>query len=178
MRHTQRGFGLLQILAAIAIIGCLTGMAWAGYRNSVLDTYQLEARVRLADTLLQASTQSLASGKHVVICPTRLPSACETGRTDWSGGWIAYIDRNGNRRFDTADSRFAHVSLNDRIRITSSSGRTRIVYQPNGAPPGSNLTFILCDARGVTHASTLVIGNSGQWRAGKPGTGSTCPIAD
>ena len=176
MHNAQYGFTLVQLLAAIAVIGCLTGMAWSGYRNSILDVRQLEARSRLADTLLQASTQSLASGRHAVICPAIDASACTVSSTDWSRGWIAFIDRNGNRQFDPADARFAHVALTGPVHITSSSGRTRIVYQPNGAPPGSNLTFTLCDTRGHSSATTLVMGNSGQWRSSKPSKGTTCPI--
>lgn len=174
MRHHQQGFSLIQILIGMAVVSCLTGMAWSAYRDSALDVGQLEARTRLVDTLLQASTQSLASGRHAVICPAADASACISGSSDWSRGWIAFIDRNDNRRFDSDDTRFAHVRMNGRVQITSSIGRTRIVYQPNGAPPGSNLTFTLCDARGPSRATTLVMANSGQWRSTKPNRSTAC----
>jgi type IV fimbrial biogenesis protein FimT len=47
-------------------------------------------------------------------------------------------------------------------------GRTRLVFQPNGGSAGSNVTFTLCDARGIGSATTLVLSNGGSFRAGSP----------
>lgn len=175
MRSRQNGFTLLHTLAAICIAASLSGMAWSTYRHAALDAFQLEARSRLVETLLQASTQALANGKPVVVCPLGRNERCDGGSTDWSSGWMAFVDRNGNRQYDADDTRFSHIALPRRLSISTSTGRQRIVYQANGAPPGSNLTFTLCDSRGPSRATTLVMGNTGQWRHGRSSGTARCP---
>jgi type IV fimbrial biogenesis protein FimT len=48
--------------------------------------------------------------------------------------------------------------------LHSTIGRTRIVFQGNGGNAGSNVTFTLCDGRGVTHARALILNNLGRLR--------------
>ena len=42
------------------------------------------------------------------------------------------------------------------------------MFQPNGGNAGSNVTFTLCDSRGIEKATTLVLANDGRLRQGKP----------
>ena len=42
------------------------------------------------------------------------------------------------------------------------------MFQPNGGNVGSNVTFTLCDGRGVEKAVTLVLANNGRLRSGTP----------
>ena len=54
------------------------------------------------------------------------------------------------------------------LHLRSSTGRTRLVFQPNGGNAGSHVTFTLCDGRGIEKATTLVLANDGRLRQGKP----------
>jgi multidrug efflux system membrane fusion protein len=56
------------------------------------------------------------------------------------------------------------VVTEGQVRLRSTTGRTRVVYQGNGGNAGSNLTFTLCDGRGPAQARSLVISNAGRVR--------------
>jgi type IV fimbrial biogenesis protein FimT len=60
------------------------------------------------------------------------------------------------------------AALGGRVHLRSTTGRTRLVFQPNGGNAGSNVTFTLCDGRGPAKAVTLVLANSGRLRTGQP----------
>jgi type IV fimbrial biogenesis protein FimT len=82
---------------------------------------------------------------------------------------MAFADINGNRTRDTNETLVVQTGPIDRsVHLHSTSGRTRLVFQPNGSNAGSNVTFTLCDARGSDYAIALVLSNSGHLRVGSP----------
>ena len=69
-------------------------------------------------------------------------------------------------------------ALAGRVRLHSTVGRTRIVFQGNGGNVGSNATFTLCDGRGPARARALIMGNAGTLRDGvatQANLDATCP---
>lgn len=49
MRHAQRGFGLIEIMIAVVIVGILAAIAFPSYQNQVLKTRRSDAKVGLSD---------------------------------------------------------------------------------------------------------------------------------
>ena len=82
---------------------------------------------------------------------------------------MVFADLNGNRLPDAHETRLAGgEALPENVHLRTTAGRTRLVFQPNGGNAGSNVTFTLCDARGPSKATTLVLSNSGSLRTGTP----------
>ncbi len=69
-----------------------------------------------------------------------------------------------------ADVPIVHVqaALGAKVHLITSSGRTRIRFQPNGGNAGSNATFTLCDGRGASRATAFVMANSGNLHGATP----------
>ena len=103
-----------------------------------------------------------------MLCPSADGQACAEG-PDWSRGWIVFMDRNADRERHPAETLLlAEGPLPGKVRLRSTAGRTRIVFQGNGGNAGSNVTFTLCDGRGEAHAETVVLNNRGRLRYGTP----------
>ena len=88
------------------------------------------------------------------------------------------MDPNASRELEGGE-RVLRVQppLRGRVRLRSTAGRVRIVFQGNGGNVGSNVTFTLCDGRGAAQAKTLVVANEGRLRDGTPtaaGVAATC----
>ena len=167
MHRNRRGFTLIEAVIAMAIAGILLGVAVPAWQDAMARSRASAARGELMATWTVAVGHAARTGTEVVLCPSA-GVECRTS-FDWSEGWLAFADIDGNRRsapgetlVDVADA------LHDSVRLRSTTGRRRLVVQPNGGNAGSNVTFTLCDGRGIEKAATLVLANSGRLRSGTP----------
>jgi type IV fimbrial biogenesis protein FimT len=127
--------------------------------------------------VLLAASRSASGGREVVVCPG-VPHAC-SGGIDWHRGWIAYVDADADRLHDVGEDLLQQVApLGGKVRLRSTVGRTRLVFQPDGASAGTNTTFTLCDGRGAGRATALVLNNAGRLRAATADAGAARACVD
>lgn len=161
------GFTLLEALiamAVIAILACVAVPAWSSAREAA---HNGSAQAALLESLLGAVSHAALTGSEVVLCPGDAGGCRAT--TDWSHGWVAFADIDGDRVRDPADTLLKTIGpLGGKVHLRTTTGRMRLVFQPNGGTVGSNVTFTLCDGRGPAKAATLVMANDGRLRAGQP----------
>jgi len=176
--HTSRGSTLMELLIALAIVGILASVAIPAFSGAMEASHSASAEANLLASLTRSIERAALTGTHSVLCPSIDGIACRNG-PDWSGGWIAFLDRDGDRERNAGESLIVTESaLSGNVRLRTSVGRTRIVFQGNGGNAGSNVTFTLCDGRGPARAKTLVLNNAGRLRHGTPSAASvaaTCP---
>lgn len=166
MKNRDKGFSLIELMIVLLVAAILLLVAVPAWSNAASAAHNIAARGALASSLLDAVRHSSVSGSEVVVCAGSLRCS---GGPDWSGGWIVFSDLNGNRARDGVEMVVRQVPpLRGGVRLRSTPGRTRLVFQPSGGNAGSNLTFTLCDSRGVEKASTLVVANDGRMRTGTP----------
>ena len=164
-RHA--GFTLLELLIALIVLGLLFGVAVPAWGHAVARVHATSARTAITATLFDAQRNATVLGREVVVCPAS-GDACDGGN-DWSHGWIAFVDANGNRLRDGTEPVFDRTpALPEDVRLTGSAGRPRLVFQPYGGNAGSNITFTLCDRSGPDDARALILSNGGRLRAERP----------
>ena len=167
MLRSIRGFTLIEALIALAVTGFLLAVAVPAWSGALEAAHATSARAVLLDSLTRSISHAALTGSEVVLCPGDA-SGCRTS-IDWSRGWIAYADIDGDRRRDANETLlYSQPALTGRVHLRSTLGRTRLVFQPNGGNAGSNVTFTLCDGRGAARAATLVLANDGRLRGGTP----------
>lgn len=167
MAHRSRGFTLIEAVIALAVAGVLVGTAVPALTGALEAARASSARAALLASLTRSISHAGLTGSEVVLCPGRGDGCRDT--PDWSGGWIAYADLDGDRARDPTETLLhAEPALPGKVHLRTTSGRRRLVFQPNGGNAGSNVTFTLCDGRGIGKATTLVLANDGRMRAGKP----------
>jgi type IV fimbrial biogenesis protein FimT len=168
MHNKVNGFTLIEALVAMTVVAILLAIAVPAWSHVQAAANAGSARAELAATLMDAVRHSANAGSEVVVCPVDAAGQC-TGGTAWHGGWTAFADINGNRARDANETLLRRAdALKGGVRLRTTVGRKRLVFQPNGGNAGSNVTFTLCDARGPAHATSLVLANDGNLRQGKP----------
>lgn len=162
------GFTLIEALIAMLLVALLLGVAVPAWTSASAATRSAAARAALEGTLIRGMRHATITDAPVVVCPAATLGCRDT--MDWSGGWIAWADLDRDRRRDPNETLLQRARpLASGVRLRSTTGRRRLVLRPHGgAAAGSNVTFTLCDARGADSATSLVMANSGQLRAGKP----------
>lgn len=173
--RTQRGFTLLDLLIALTILGIVFGIALPALDNAVARVRAGAVRSALTVTLFDAQRHATVLGREIVVCPAEA-GQCVGGR-DWSRGWIAFVDSDGDRLRGPGDTLIRREqALASGQRLLGSVGRPRVVYQPNGGNAGANLSFTLCDRRGVDAAQALILSNGARLRHARadPAAAAAC----
>jgi type IV fimbrial biogenesis protein FimT len=173
----QGGLTQIELLLALLVAAILAGVGVPSLLAGVEGARAAGARGDLLASLSVAATRAGISGNRSVLCPSRDAEHCSDD-PDWSAGWLVFSDPNASRELEGGE-RVLRVQppLPGRVRLRSTAGRVRIVFQGNGGNAGSNVTFTLCDGRGPSRARTLVVANDGRLRDGAPsatGIAETC----
>lgn len=178
MKTQQTGVTLIELLFAVVIVGVLLGIALPSFSAYLEAARAGAAKSALLSSVTTSINRAAVTSSHVVLCSSSDGASC-AGSPDWSHGWVGFIDLNGNRQREPGEALVvSEGALSGKVRLTSTTGRTRLVFQPNGGNAGSNVTFTLCDGRGPKRAETLVISNTGRLRYGTPkakAIAATCP---
>ena len=171
MRMTVGGFTLIEAAIALAVGAILLGTAIPAWTGALASAHSSSTKAVLLESLTRSISHAALAGSDVVLCPGDRNGCRET--SDWSDGWIAYADIDGNRQHDANETLLQVApALSGNVHLRTTAGRTHLVIQPNGGNAGSNVTFTLCDGRGPTMATTLVLANDGRLRSGKPTPGA------
>lgn len=167
MRHRNAGFTLIELAAAISVASILAGIAIPSLQDALHASRGGAAKAALVESWMTSVSHAANTGTEVVLCPGNTGGCLVS--TDWSKGWIAFADLDGNRTRSPNETLLKETPpLENKVHMISTAGRTRLVLQPSGGNAGSNVTWTLCDGRGAEHASTVVLANHGRLRTGTP----------
>lgn len=167
MLRRNAGFTLIEMVIAAAVVSILAGIAIPALQDAAEAARSGAAKGTLYESWLSSAAHAANTGVEVVLCPGDAGGCRDS--IDWSHGWIAYADIDGNRARGANETLLKQAEpLGGRVHLRSTTGRTRMVFQPNGGNAGSNITWTLCDGRGPEAATTIVVANSGRIRTGTP----------
>ena len=163
----QSGFTLIETVIALSVVAILAGIVVPSLQGAVASARTASTRATIYESWMKGAAHSTTTGANVILCPGD-SSGCRA-TTDWSQGWVVYADIDADGHRGTYDTLLQVApALKGGIRMVSTQGRKRVVFQADGSNAGSNITWTLCDSRGPTKASTIVASNAGRLRAGTP----------
>jgi type IV fimbrial biogenesis protein FimT len=164
--EAQRGWTLIELLLVMVALATVSGIAVSSFLSALESSRAGAVRSDLLASLSLAGSRAGVSGTRAVLCPSFDAATCSDS-PDWSRGWLVFMDPNASRELDGGERVLARQErLPGRVRLRSTAGRVRIVFQGNGGNAGSNVTFTLCDGRGPGKAQALVLANDGHLRYG------------
>jgi type IV fimbrial biogenesis protein FimT len=165
-RRACRGLTLVELLVALAVLAVLLGLAAPSFGRIAAGQRASAAVNTLVASFQQARMRALARAGHVGLCPSSDGLAC-SGGLDWHRGWLGWDDLDGDRRLDPDEPVHArHEALPEGVAATSSVGRPRLHYGPDGSADGSNLTLTVCLAQAPGLGRVVVVNNAGRPRTG------------
>ncbi len=175
----QQGFTLIELMMTIAITTILLALGLPSMSSLVSASESRAARQELWTALNVARAGAVTSHRRHVICPSTDHDTC-SGGLRWDHGWIVFLDNNENGLRDGNDE---VVSVGNAVRqgvvISTTVGRDRVGFRTDGSSAGNNATFTICDRRGTSNATSLVVSNPGRIRSGTPTSASaaqTCAL--
>lgn len=167
MRASQRAFSVVELTTTLAVALVILTIAVPGFRT-ITGSSAVSAGINdMASVLHFARGQAIMSGVQVVLCPSEDGHSCSDS-FHWHQGLIIFADDNENRRLDKSETvlRF-HQPPNNRVTITSSAARKRLVFKASGMSPGSTATITVCDKALHVPPRALILSNPGRPRQSK-----------
>jgi type IV fimbrial biogenesis protein FimT len=98
-RRRHSGYTMLEALMVILIVSILGTIAIPSFRY-VTNSNRIAGEVNaLLGDLQFARSEAVKEGATVTVCQSTGPlyNACSTTSSDWSGGWIVFLDTNGDK---------------------------------------------------------------------------------
>ncbi|MCW8876631.1 MAG: GspH/FimT family pseudopilin [Kangiellaceae bacterium] len=159
-----KGFTLIDLLFALAILAILINIAVPAF-SDLIKKGKIKSESSALYSVLQASrVVAVESNEKVTICPTQTGETCTS---EWSNGYLAFIDNNGNRRIDENETvlfqklvRSEDISL----RWRAFGVRSSMQWLSSGITNHQNGYFEFCFQGEPTLARALIISKSGRIR--------------
>jgi type IV fimbrial biogenesis protein FimT len=181
----RQGFTLVEMMVTVAVVAILLAVGAPQLRTFV-QKQQVRGDVQtLASAIQLARTEALKRSSDVTLCP--LPSSgaheCADATTDWSHGWMVFVDppqtAAGDNAYDSDTDTLLRVD--DQVRSSSltsnSSTLSTITFRANGLAIGFNQTFTVSAGSDDSGApcTELVMGAQGNLRQSACTTTTTTP---
>lgn len=167
-RHAAMGTTLIELLMTMLVLAVLGTLAAPAF-GSLLERSRVQAADQAFVAALHLARETAArSGARTLVCPSADGTHCSDDG-HWEAGWVVAIDRDRDGQPDTAPMLRGDRDTNGspqgttRLRLQSSSGRPRVVFQPDGSAGGSNVTLLICRPGGRSGRG-IVVSNSGRIR--------------
>lgn len=148
-RGQQRGFTLVELLVTIVILAILSMLGIPSFTKFLREWQRDSVSRELMTAVQTARAEAIKSSRKVVLCPSSNGTSCANG-SDWKGGWLAFVDTDGDEALDSGERLIAVRSSAANVSSMSGSDSvTKLVFLPNGLT-GSAATTIAVIPNGGT----------------------------
>ena len=163
-RGRARGLTAIELITTVAVAIVLLAAGIPGLRGMLVRQEVTVAVTEVMTHLQLARISAVTSGHRTVMCPTDDGTRC-ANTFEWSSGFMVFEDRDADRDLDPGEPllRYTNAGLRG-VRIVTSTGRRKVVYQPEGTAAGTNATFRICPTSERATPRTVIISNTGRPR--------------
>jgi len=167
MNQKITAFTLIELLITISIAWILLGVALPSF-DEMLDRKKVSANVqRLVKTLQLSRITAINDNVKVTLCPINHSLDCSR---DWSTGYMAFVDHNGDRQYNDDDRVLYQFSSEDpqaTLRFRAFGRRSSLQWLATGITNHQNGSFELCYSDEADKSRALFLTKAGRIRFSK-----------
>jgi len=147
--NTQNGFTLIELIVTMAMAAIVLSFGVPTFRGVIADNGMVADANRFVVSVNVARSSAVKYQRDATICASttwnQATPTC-TGGSDWSEGWIVYVDKDRDGAVDADEVVSVNEPLNDRTTLES-GGAGAFTYNARGFVDAGGDDFDLCDSR-------------------------------
>lgn len=172
--NRNKGFTLLELMVTVGVAAILLSVGVPSFRGVIMDNRLVRDSNQFVASINLARSAAVRFQRNATICASAnfnaaVPSCAAT--TDWSNGWIVWVDKDRDGATDANEILAAHPPIDD---STTFSSATAALFSYNargfGASPADNLT--MCDNRSGETGRSIKVNNVGRTNVSRQVCGS------
>ncbi len=164
MTRGNSGFTLIEMMVTLAVVAVLLSAGVPSFSAMIMNNRLVTENYALRTVLSAARSEAQTQRTTVTVCRSANAIDCSTG--DWSAGYIAFIDLDGDAQRDDDEQLLQSREKSDHgIALRYSQASDILQFDSRGTAVGSSGTFTFCDARGASEARGLIVSAVGAVRA-------------
>ena len=145
----MRGFTILELMVTLAVVGILVSVGVPGFRAIIMDNRLVSQANLLVTSVSVARSTAVKYQRNAIVCSsTDFDAAVPTcaGSTDWSTGWIVWVDKDRDATTDADEIISVHGPLNSSSSLNSLAN-VGFAYDARGFGLAGADDLLLCDDR-------------------------------
>lgn len=170
-RSRARGFTLVEILVALAIVGIMATLAAPSYQDLMVRNTVRSVTTEYTMALHFARNSAVALNRLVTVCPSSDGSNC-SATVGLESGWIVVV---GGQAAPESLLRDTLPSWGNGITTQFNANARHVTFTPSGRVQGMpTMTISVCpqDAAFANLGRGIVINATGRTRVGEPAAGA------
>ena len=162
-RKFNSGVTLIEMMVSVILIGIL--LAITAPLGSLVETFRLDYfNQRLYSSSALARSEAIKRGVSVSLCRSEDGASCNNSDTNWSSGWLVFVNPNNNDSVDTGEDIIRiYNAVNQSLRVTWSAGN-RLTFIPRGNPASSGHFTLCVSGRSGGTIKNVIVSGTGQIR--------------
>ncbi|HTU67332.1 MAG TPA: GspH/FimT family pseudopilin [Steroidobacteraceae bacterium] len=158
----HRGFSLLELCVALALVALLAGLSAPSFRQSLRAAAVRTAAQELMTGLQQTRGTAIVESRPGVLCLADVAGNCAASEGP-APAWRAFVESGGGSRTLAARALPAGITLR--------GTRARVRFSER-ALAASTATLTICDAAGVAAPRAIVVSQTARARFATPAAGA------
>lgn len=176
VRSRARGFTLVEILVALAIVGIMATLAAPSYQDLMVRNTVRSVTTEYTMALHFARNSAVALNRLVTVCPTENGSTCST-TVGLENGWIVVT---GGQAAPESLLRDTLPTWGNGINTVFSASARHVTFTPSGRTQGLPIMTISVCPQNAANAALgrgIVISQTGRARVGDPAANACAAAA-
>jgi len=173
-----QGFTLVELVIVVTVAAILLVVGVPALQDLVRNNRLVTEANNLVAHLSLARSEAIKQRFPVAVCSSAAPDAalpaCDGG-TDWSAGWIVFLDENRSGTPDgEVDILRRNGAVTGAINVRASGGK--VAFSSDGSTEGGKpFTLVLCDERGPAKGREVQVAGVGRAQVTRPPLGDCTP---
>jgi type IV fimbrial biogenesis protein FimT len=161
--HRIQGFTLIETIVTLAVAVILIMFGVPSMRDFALNSRQSAQSNEFVTGIQLARSTAIKQQRNASICVSttynNTPPTC-TGGTDWSDGWVVWVDQDSDGVLDATEVLRVGEPLDGSSTFTSTASSS-FRYAPTGLVNGQD-TLTLCDNRSGETGRQITVNAAGR----------------
>lgn len=170
-RNFTNGFTLLELIVTMAVAALLLSLGVPSFRGVIMDNRLSAQANEFVTSINMARSAAVRYQRNATICVSSnfdatVPS-CDAG-TDWSNGWIVWVDKDRDAATDANEIISVHEPLSGTTTLISAASN-RFTYDARGFAVVGGDDLTLCDDRTAETGRRVRVNNVGRTNVAEAG---------